>query len=31
MGAIVRGGLKVIGGVAANWLGWEAGSRIVGK
>lgn len=31
MGAIVKGGLKIIGAGAANWLGWEAGSRIFGK
>lgn len=29
MGAIVKGGLKIIGGTAASWLGWEAGSRLV--
>ncbi|MGI2751124.1 GatA family leaderless bacteriocin [Bacillus cytotoxicus] len=28
MGAIVKGGLKIIGGTAASWLGWEAGTRI---
>ncbi|HDR8361400.1 TPA: GatA family leaderless bacteriocin, partial [Bacillus cereus] len=27
MGAVVKGGLKIIGGTAASWLGWEAGER----
>ncbi|EJQ59845.1 hypothetical protein IG7_05663 [Bacillus cereus HuA2-4] len=28
MGALVKGGLKLIGGTAASWLGWEAGERV---